>query len=75
MMSEAQADTEVMRSAPLNNKTTLHTDVARECLDPQRNDNRALAIGTRFILTAPQCSKESPNTNAMTIMRTPPGHP
>ena len=51
MMSEAQADSQVMRSAPLNKKTTPHTDVARECF---------IHLQTH---------------NAMTIVRSPSGHP
>ena len=46
-MSEAQADSQVMRSVSLSKKTTPHTDLA--LADPQRHDNRALAIGTPVI--------------------------
>ena len=54
------------RALALKNKTTPHTDVARECFihvqEPQRNDNPALAIiGTPVTLTVPRFSKESPN--------------
>ena len=64
MMSEAQADSQVMRSGPLNKKTTPHIDVARECFIHLQTHNAMTIVRSPSgnFFTVPRCTKESPNT-------------